>query len=313
MTVSLAIPVSTTAAVAQEAPPKPKVRDTWDKVAILLDPIGKILAAVVVVLIGIYGNRALQTDQKRRAYVELLSRREESDGNLRKDMFSKVIEVFIGKNDTDLDARILNLELLAYNFHESIDFAPLLKHVYEQTWTGDNPQTYIKQRKRLRTLAGEIVHRQLVALSYNDCSISVNITFDELKKEGVKPEYIKKKCPARPGLPAREFSIDVMTNPVVGDIRRETAVDVVMRVQALDPTPSATPRQQERPYEFTVGPFDFPLIDNVRLSDRGRAALAMTRVDDSGATIVFSYFPDTRTSLRDKPFQDEVMRTLELQ
>jgi len=62
-----------------------------------------------------------------------------------------------------------------------------------------------------------------------------------------------------------------------------------------------------------VGPFDFPLIDNVRLSDRGRAALAMTRVDDSGATIVFSYFPDTRTSLRDKPFQDEVMRTLELQ
>jgi len=87
----------------------------------------------------------------------------------------------------------------------------------------------------------------------------------------------------------------------------------VMRVQALDSTPSATPRQQERPYEFTVGPFDFPLIDNVRLSDRGRAALAMTRVDDSGATIVFSYFPDTRTSLRDKPFQDEVMRTLELQ
>jgi hypothetical protein len=308
-----AVPMPTAPVATLESTEKPKVRDRWDKLQILLDPFGKFLAALIVVAIGIIGNSALQTDQKRRAYVELLSRREESDGNLRANMFSKVIEVFIGKEQpvgaAGLDARILNLELLAYNFHESIDFSPLLKQIYEQTWIGDDPQSNTRQRKRLRTLASEIVHRQLLALSYNDCSKSVDIRFDELKQKGVDPEIIKLRCPGLPGLPAREFSIDFMTNPVVNDIRRETAIDVVMRVQVLDSSQS----RQERPREFTVSPFDFPMIDNVRLSDQGRAALAITRVDDSGATIAFSYFPDTRTSLRDKPFQDEVMRTLETQ
>src|SRR6476661_958241 len=116
--------------------PESKQRDWWDKLQILLDPLGKLFTAVLVVYLGYMGNSFLQEDQKRRAYVELLSRREEADGNLRKDMFGKVIDQFVAqdKKKGALENRILNLELLAYNFHESIDLGPLLKQVYEQSW-----------------------------------------------------------------------------------------------------------------------------------------------------------------------------------
>ena len=33
------------------------------------------------------------------------------------------------KTDEQLKQDVLNLELLAYNFHESLDLAPLFKHV----------------------------------------------------------------------------------------------------------------------------------------------------------------------------------------
>ena len=79
-------------------------RDRWEKLQILLDPIGKILTAVLVVLLGYYGNRALQEDQKRRASVELLSQREQADGTLRKDMFSKIIDQFVAPEKGTLES-----------------------------------------------------------------------------------------------------------------------------------------------------------------------------------------------------------------
>lgn len=284
-------------------------RDGWDKLQILLDPFGKILTAVLVVGLGIMGNTWLQADQKRRAYVELLSRREEADGTLRKDMFSKVIDVFVGQdNKADLDSRILNLELLTYNFHESIDLAPLLKHVYEQTWTDESATT--QQRKRLRGLAQEIVNRELVALSANDCSSSADIDFDTLKSQGAAPGFLEVHCAEQNGLPAKTFILDVMANPLKGELRRQPELDVALKVHSSDPRLSDEERDQV--FAFTLSPFDFPLIDNVRLGDRGRAAVVMKRSSETGATIAFAYFPDSRTSLRDKPFQDEVMKTLEL-
>ncbi|MBL8176818.1 MAG: hypothetical protein JNK48_19230, partial [Bryobacterales bacterium] len=52
-------------------------------------------------------------------------------------------------------------------------------------------------------------------------------------------------------------------------------------------------------------------IDNVRLEDRSRVSVVMTRLDEGGVTLSLVYFPGSRTSLKDKPFHDEVLRTLE--
>jgi len=294
--------------------PESKQRDWWDKLQILLDPLGKLFTAVLVVYLGYMGNSFLQEDQKRRAYVELLSRREEADGNLRKDMFGKVIDQFVAqdKKKGALENRILNLELLAYNFHESIDLGPLLKQVYEQSWSED---TASSNRKRLQKLAMEIVGREMVALAEAGCKKEGQVEFSKLERDLVIDKFIDFKCAERNGLPEKHFWADVMTNPGVSDLRKQTQVDVVLYAQSLENGQQARNKngQEDQPEEFdlTVSPFDFPLIDNVRLGDGGRVSLAMTRVDDGGVTLTLVYFPDSRASLRDKPFSDEVQKELD--
>jgi hypothetical protein len=276
---------------------------------------GPSLKYVHQVLLGYLANQALQEDQKRRAYIELLSRREEADGNIRKDMFNRVIDQFITPGKGELENRILNLELLAYNFHESIDLAPLLKQVYQQSWSDQHATS--KERKRLQTLAQDIVARELVALAEAGCAAEGSIHFSDFTEPKVQPKAIQVECPARRGLPAKTFSADVMSNPYATDLRKETEVDVVLWTTAPERTPHVGGRSGQNParkperFEFTVSPFDFPMIDNVRLSDGGRVSLAMSRVDDGGATLVLVYFPDSRTSLRDKPFHDEVLKALD--
>jgi hypothetical protein len=294
--------------------PESKQRDWWDKLQILLDPLGKLFTAVLVVYLGYMGNSFLQEDQKRRAYVELLSRREEADGNLRKDMFGKVIDQFVAqdKKKGALENRILNLELLAYNFHESIDLGPLLKQVYEQSWSED---TASSNRKRLQKLAMEIVGREMVALAEAGCKKEGQVEFSKLERDLVIDKFIDFKCAERNGLLEKHFWADVMTNPGVSDLRKQTQVDVVLYAQSLENGQPARNKngQEDQPEEFdlTVSPFDFPLIDNVRLGDGGRVSLAMTRVDDGGVTLTLVYFPDSRASLRDKPFSDEVQKELD--
>lgn len=284
--------------------PEEKHRDRWDKLQILLDPVGKAITALVVVWFGFFGNRVLQEDQKRRAFVELMSRREEADNNLRKDMFGKVIDQFVAPNKTELEARILNLELLAYNFHESIDLGPLLKRVYAESLT--DKRATRRERKRLQKLAQDIVLRQVDALQEASCIKTGDVHFEELNKSQVMTGVIQFSCPKTQELPAKWFNVDVMTNPATTDLRTQTEVEVVLSVR-----PSEKAADQERRLEFAVSPFDFPLIDNVRLENRSRVSVAMTRVDDGGVTLSLVYFPGSRTSVKDKPFNDEIMRTLE--
>jgi hypothetical protein len=97
-----------------------------------------------------------------------------------------------------------------------------------------------------------------------------------------------------------------MTNPETTDLRTQTEVEAVLSIR-----PREDAQDQEKRIEFTISPFDFPLIDNVRLENRSRVSIVMTRVDDGGVTLTLVYFPGSRTSVKDKPFNDEVIKTLE--
>jgi hypothetical protein len=55
-----------------------------------------------------------------------MSRREEAESSLRKDMFVSIIASFLKPGTNDLSAKVLNLELLAYNFHDSLNLKPCL-------------------------------------------------------------------------------------------------------------------------------------------------------------------------------------------
>src|SRR6266566_6453490 len=99
--------------------------DFWKKCEILLSPVGGVLTAVSVAFIGIYGasvlNRKQEMDTRAKVYAELTSQREQAETALRKDMFVSIIESFLKPEKSSPDLKVLNMELLAYNFHESLD------------------------------------------------------------------------------------------------------------------------------------------------------------------------------------------------
>src|SRR5262245_40049916 len=101
----------------------------------------KVLALPLVTLVlGYWFNASLnerqQIDNNIRLYAEMMGRREEADSNLRKDMFNSILNTFMAKDpnsktspEEQIRQQILSLELLAYNFHESLDIGPLFKDV----------------------------------------------------------------------------------------------------------------------------------------------------------------------------------------
>ena len=61
---------------------------------------------------------------------------------------------------------------------------------------------------------------------------------------------------------------------------------------------------------FTISPFDFPMIDNTRLSDDQRCAVVLTAFDATSANIRVIYFPGSHASLRDRPYYEEIVEGL---
>ena len=114
----------------------PTQKDWWDKANVFC----KIFAAVLIAVFGFYGNRYLQQKQKLdnniKLYTQLLSNKETSENSLRKDMFGQILQSFLKPSDSETQDTIsriremrLSLELLARNFHESLDMKPLFKHL----------------------------------------------------------------------------------------------------------------------------------------------------------------------------------------
>jgi hypothetical protein len=58
-----------------------------------------------------------------------MSRREESEATLRKEMFQSIIGSFFDPSANSLDVQLLKMELLAHNFHEALSLTPLFIHL----------------------------------------------------------------------------------------------------------------------------------------------------------------------------------------
>ena len=73
-------------------------KDFWDKLQIVLSPVGGLLTALAVASLGFIGSRTVERQQsseaKLRLYSELMTRREESEATLRKEMFQSIIGSF---------------------------------------------------------------------------------------------------------------------------------------------------------------------------------------------------------------------------
>ena len=131
---------------------RPKVRGWWDYLELFLRHAAPFLTALTIALVGWFSKDfavKAQLEETRRVekrseiekeianeaqnyrlYTELLSKREDAESALRRDMFMAILEKFfqVGTSEgskADMDKQLLKLEMLALNFGESLSLSPL--------------------------------------------------------------------------------------------------------------------------------------------------------------------------------------------
>jgi hypothetical protein len=297
-----------------------KPKDRWDKIDILLKPLGGLFTGIALATVGYFTTNMLEHQQaeetrrlaqqrveetNRRLYTEIMSSREKADSDLRKEMLNSIIKAFLDEKEKKLDEKVLALELLAYNFHDVIDLSPLFKHVarkIEESTLGDTKKESLNSQ--LERVAGEVIAKQLASLGDGGILIPLRISFQQVKDEGLQ-ELDERLYPIRvdrPELPDKRYILveALQVFPKEREVR--------VRLEIGDPNNRFEP---EIDIAFKVGFFDFPMIDNTRVSHSQRVGIALTRWNEgNSAEIKLVYFPGSRASLKEKPYYDEVIEQL---
>jgi len=280
-----------------------KTKDFWDKVTIVLHPMGGLLTAIAVTFVGMKGSQVLDrrqsVDTNARLYSELMSRREEAESSLRKDMFVSIISSFLQPNREDLDGKVLNLELLAYNFNDSLNLKPLFLDLQRriQKSSDRDRDDYLQ---RINRVARETTSKQLFSLLGQGKSFTRSVDFDALAAAGG-------------GLPLDPESMTIRKTACQISLRvlKQDSVQQQVKVRLEVKYPGSRPELPDTRAVFDVGYFDFPVIDNTRLANGLRCAVTLTNFSNgTAADLTTVCFPGEYASLKDRPYYDEVIQKL---
>jgi hypothetical protein len=286
----------------------PVKRDFWDKLQVLVQPLGGLFTALAIGVLGFKSSEFLDRRQaaetNARLYSELMSRREESESALRKDMFQTIIGSFVSASDKgDLNTGVLNLELLVYNFHESLNLKPLFldlkRRIAKGIVTAPNPAVradYVDYMDRLERVAREIGRKQVIVLE------GVGRKFDRSIDLSEDPEGTS--------LEEATLMLDSLQATIRVDIMRVDRVNKELEVELTVDTPDPALGRQTKTAGFKVSYFDFPMIDNTRLLGGHRCAIVLNGFNEHSADITFVMFPGEYASLKEKPYYSEVIESV---
>ena len=291
-----------------------KEKDKWDKVDIILKPVGGLLTAIAVSSLGLLGSDYLKKKEKSdmisrermqtmesnvRLYSELMSKREEAESALRKDMFNSIIGSFLKPESALFEEKVLNLELLAYNFHESLNLKPLFGYLKKKltVYKGKDKDEYAL---RLNKVAREIAKKQMLSLENAGDEFSRTVVFDRFHQN---PEGFP--------LPDGTITIEGIERDFRIVVLKVDAGAKEIKVRLEVRTPKGSSGEMEvNVTEFWIGYFDFPMIDNIHLSHDQRCALVLTNFEESSANVAVVGFPGSYASLKGKPHYQEIIQNL---
>ena len=277
------------------APPRepPPHRDWWRWLQILVVPL-------TTVIVGQYASNWQEKERARRTYADMMNRREEAESALRKDMFQTTILPFLERKTDDMEASVLRLELLASNFHDSLDLSPLFKDVY-RTLSARRRADAEELIKRLTFSAQEVVRLEAEALREASAVRTGIVDLESLKQGPVA--LFEDQALSLPGSsgPPRTFRVEVLTHD-------ERQKEFLVRLTVWHAGEPPVMELQTKP--FRVGPFDFPLIANTRLAGGDRVAFTFDGAAEDVAQIMLIYFPGSRASLKDKQYYEDMAAEL---
>ena len=285
-----------------------RVRDKWDKIQIFMQPLGGLFTGIAIAILGFkssdYLNRRQAVETNARLYSEIMSKREESESALRKDMFQTIIGSFVNASGKgDLDSSVLNLELLAYNFHESLNLKPLFldlkRRIARQGAAAHTPAgkaEHAEYLDRLERVAREIARKQVIVLEGVGKKVdrSIDLSGD----------------PTGESLEPATLVLDSLQATIGIDILSVDKANKELQVGLSVEIPDPKLGRQTKTATFTVSYYDFPMIDNTRLTGGDRCAIVLNQFSDYSADITVVLFPGAYASLKEKPYYSEVIESI---
>ena len=285
-------------------------KDKWRLWDIFMS--GGLFTGLAIAFVGYITSSSLERWKTKEAhtqlYAELMGKREEAESALRKDMFTSIITSFLKTEKSDketplteeqeltiIEEKVLNLELLVSNFHESLNLKPLFIHLKKlidaNVKDRNRKQEFIE---RINKIAKEITRKQMLILEGAGKSFSRQLVLGKIYSDTLIVNNIP-----------RIFRIIVL------DID-EKKQEIRVRLEVLTEADLDGEEDTYIACEFSVGFFDFPMIDNTRLSHDQRCAVVLTDFDSTNpiANITLLAFPGSHASLKEKPYYEEIVHNL---
>jgi hypothetical protein len=193
---------------------------------------------------------------------------------------------------------------------------PLFVYMGRQIALEKNIKLKEEYQKRLYKMAGDVTSKQISSLEGAAASETMFITFPV--------DSIKYK----PGL-SQDFAMDWKDSKVFYDtIKAGNSNNIYKRVVYLKASGFNVDEKTVNvrldietslndkfvnmvTQEFTIDYFQFPMIDNTRLSNDMRCAVVMRDFDfPNFIEVGILYFPGSHSSLKEKPYYDDVVKKL---
>jgi hypothetical protein len=261
-----------------------------------------------------------QAESRSRLYTELLHKREDADTAVRRAVFDKLMDRYLSPDPKDLDDKLVALELLAVNFHDSLNLSPLFWQIDRQITTlgsRANPQL----REHLTRVSQGVKDRQMAFLAPEDFAKPLPVELAAVPSIALPTEgcvAVEALAQSGQGSSMLEVNAGFADNDAKGlsmlhQRRFSIAVDCKDPLQQrlrLIVSDVATSRR----WIFWVDLYDFPLVTFTPLLRDERFALVLDRYDDGFglAWLRLAYFPASRSGAKDKPHVADVMARLSI-
>jgi hypothetical protein len=237
-----------------------------------------------------------------------MSRREESESALRKDMFTSIINSILAGSST-IDEKILQLELLAYNFHESLNLTPLFTYLDRRNnIETKDPVLKAGFKDRLYKMSREVTNKQVASLEGVSTTEKFNFCYDTINCPGMSPTF---SCTFQDSI-SNGSGFDSIQHIVRLTI---LSVDTVQRsIDVRLNICTRFPGKEDKCVNpaFTIDFFEFPMIDNTRLINDKRCAVVMRDFDTTNKFVEMDliFFPGSHSSLKERPYYDDIVSKL---
>ena len=257
---------------------------------------------IVPLMFELFSHAHDERENQFRLYTELLSKREEADMNVRRGIFDKVFDKYLPPDTNDIDTRLVGLELMAANFHESVDISPLFWQLDRQVMKQGDAAARRTDLKELERIAGTVKARQIEGLEIagRKTEISFDLELPPDQQKNFSCDWRLPRVPGGPGEPpkGRHFDLGLIKGDLDG--RR-------LQLQLSYSTHGDT-----KQVLVWASLYDFPLMNFTRIADEERVAVVLTRLDpeSKSATVTLVYYPSSRSGIKDKPYIDDVMSRL---